>query len=342
MNARALAILKTGLITAVGSDAASCSAAFRSKLTNPTPTRFMDSTGEWIMAHQVELGGERPGLSKLARMSAIVIDEALSDVPKAEWVGIPFLLCVAERERPGRLDGLEDRLLDMVQTLLDVRFAAQSAIVPKGRVGVAIALNLARSLMQTQAARRVLIAAVDSLLSWQTLMYYDRFDRLLRGDNSNGFMPGEGAGALLVGDPSGNVELLCTGIGLGRELAHIDSEEPLRAEGLSNAIRSALIEAGQSMEDFDYRIADISGEQYYFKEAALALSRTLHEPKEEFDIWHPAECTGEAGALAGVAIISLADAACRKGYSKGSNIVAHMSNDAGQRAAVLLQYRERP
>ena len=342
MNARALAILKTGLITAVGSDAASCSAAFRSKLTNPTPTRFMDSTGEWIMAHQVELEGERPGLSKLARMSAIVIDEALSDVPKAEWVGIPFLLCVAERERPGRLDGLEDRLLDMVQTLLDVRFAAQSAIVPKGRVGVAIALNLARSLMQTQAARRVLIAAVDSLLSWQTLMYYDRFDRLLRGDNSNGFMPGEGAGALLVGDPSGNVELLCTGIGLGRELAHIDSEEPLRAQGLSNAIRSALVEAGQSMEDFDYRIADISGEQYYFKEAALALSRTLHEPKEEFDIWHPAECTGEAGALAGVAIISLADAACRKGYSKGSNIVAHMSNDAGQRAAVLLQYRERP
>ena len=307
MNACALAILKTGLLTAVGSDAASCCAAFRSKLTNPTPSRFMDSTGDWIMAHEVELEDERPGLAKLARMSAIVIDEALSDVPKAEWAGIPLLLCVAERDRPGRLDGLEDRLLDMVRTSLDMRFSTHSAVVPQGRVGVAIALNLARSLMQTQAARRVLIAAVDSLLSWQTLMYHDRFDRLLRGDNSNGFMPGEGAGALLVGDPSGNVELLCTGIGLGRELAHIDSEEPLRAEGLSNAIRSALIEAGQSMEDFDYRIADISGEQYYFKEAALALSRTLHEPKEEFDIWHPAECTGEAGALAGVAIISLAE-----------------------------------
>ena len=35
-----------------------------------------------------------------------------------------------------------------------------------------------------------------------------------------------------------------------------------------------------AMHDFDYRITDLSGEQYYFKEAALALSRTLRQSKE--------------------------------------------------------------
>ena len=119
----------------------------------------------------------------------------------------------------------------------------------------------------------------------------------------------------------------------------MDSEEPLRAEGLSMAIRAALTEAGQPMHAFEYRITDLSGEQYYFKEASLALSRTLHQPKEEFDLWHPAECTGEAGALAGAAIVALADSASRKGYGKGSNIIAHMSNDTGQRAALSLQFR---
>ena len=89
----------------------------------------------------------------------------------------------------------------------------------------------------------------------------------------------------------------------------------------------------------DFRITDLSGEQYYFKEAALALSRTLRQRKEEFDLWHPAECTGEQGAVAGAAVIAMADAACRKAYTKGPNILSHMANDAGQRAALALQFR---
>jgi 3-oxoacyl-[acyl-carrier-protein] synthase I len=133
---------------------------------------------------------------------------------------------------------------------------------------------------------------------------------------------------------------MCTGIGFGREAAHIDSGEPLRAEGLSLAIKAALTDAGCAMHDMDFRITDLSGEQYYFKEAALALSRTLRQRKEEFDIWHPAECIGEQGAAAGLAVVALADAACRKAFTKGPNILAHMANDAGQRAALSLQYRE--
>jgi 3-oxoacyl-[acyl-carrier-protein] synthase-1 len=49
------------------------------------------------------------------------------------------------------------------------------------------------------------------------------------------------------------------------------------------------------MHDFDYRIADISGEQYYFKEAALALARTLRRRKPEFDLWHPANMLEKPG-----------------------------------------------
>ena len=61
--------------------------------------------------------------------------------------------------------------------------------------------------------------------------------------------------------------------------------------------------------------------------------------EEEFDIWHPAECTGEQGAASGLAVVALADAACRKAFTKGPNILAHMANDAGQRAALSLQFR---
>jgi len=250
-----------------------------------------------------------------------------------------LILCVAETERPGRMAGLDDELFSQIQTELGVVFSPGSAIVTQGRVGLAVALAQARMLMADVGVRRVLVAATDSLLSWPTLSCYEQHDRLLTDDNSNGFMPGEAAGALLLGKPEGRAgELLCSGIGFGREPACIDDEEPLRAEGLAQAIKAALADAGCQMHHMDFRITDNSGEQYYFKEASLALSRTLRVRKAEFDIWHPAECTGEIGAASGVVIVATALAACDKQYACGPNILVHLSNDAGQRAALCLQY----
>jgi 3-oxoacyl-[acyl-carrier-protein] synthase I len=340
MIAMPIAILKTGLVTSVGLSAPATCAALRAKLTNPSETQFIDSNGEWIMAHQVTLEQPWRGLTKLAKMAAMAIDEALEGIPKADWHQVPLLLCVAETERPGRTDGLEDQLFLLIQDELGASFAPQSAVVPQGRVGVAVAMAQARALIAKSRISMVLIAATDSLLSWPTLSHYEQLDRLLTERNSNGFIPGEGAGALLVSNSEGQAdEMVCSGIGFGREAAHINSGEPLRGEGLSQAIKAGLREADCQMHDMDFRITDNSGEQYYFKEAAIALSRTLRLRKEEFDIWHPAECTGEAGAMSGIAVVATAWEACSKDYSKGQNVLAHWANDAGQRAAMSLQYR---
>jgi 3-oxoacyl-[acyl-carrier-protein] synthase I len=340
MSAHHIAILDTGLVTSVGLTAPQSCAAFRAKITNPTETRFIDSDGNWIMAHQVALDEPWRGLTKLAKMAAMTVEEALQGIPEIDWGKLPLLLCVAEVERPGRTSGLDNELFSMIQDELGVDFAPQSAVVTRGRVGVAVALAQARALIVKSGISRVIVAATDSLLSWPTLGHYEQQDRLLTERNSNGFIPGEGAGALLVGAAEGRAgELVCSGIGFGHEAAHIDSGEPLRGDGLSQAIKAGLSEAGCQMHDLDFRITDVSGEQYYFKEAALALSRTLRQRKEEFDIWHPAECTGEAGAMSGIAVIATTREACGKGYTKGPNVLAHWANDAGQRAAVVLQHR---
>ena len=336
-----LAIGRTGLVTSVGLSAPAACAAIRAKLTKPSETRFIDAQGEWIMAHLVPLEVPWRGRTKLVKMAALAVDEALTEVPRAAWAGLPLLLCVAEANRPGRLDGLDDQLFTELQDELQACFHPASAVVAHGRVAVAVALLKARALVWEGGFEQVLIAATDSLLTWPTLRHYDREDRLLTPNNSNGFMPGEGAGALLVRRPAGAEELIVSGLGFGIEQAHLTSDAPLRAEGLSAAIQAALAEAGVAMHDMDFRITDLAGEQFYFKEAALALSRTLRQRKEEFDLWHPAECTGEPGAVAGVSIVALADAACRKRYSKGPAIVAHMGNDAGQRAALILHWRGR-
>jgi 3-oxoacyl-[acyl-carrier-protein] synthase-1 len=337
-----LALVNTGLVTSVGLSAPASCAAIRAKVTNPTQTRFIDSGGEWIIAHEVGLDKPWRGRPKLARMAAMAIEEALADVPRDDWSAIPLLLCVAEHSRPGRTEGLDDRLFHDIEHALGARFAAGSAIVAEGRVAVPMAVARARALVQERRCPRVLVVATDSLLNWPTLSFYERSGRLLTPGNSNGFIPGEGAGALLLAVPDDGVHLTLTGVGFGAEKAHVDSGEPLRAEGLKAAILAALAEANRTMHDMDLRIVDISGEHYYFKETALALSRTLRRRKEAFDLWHPSECIGESGATAGAMLLALADMACRKGFSPGPRILAHMANDDGRRAALSLEYGGRP
>ena len=334
-----IAILNTGLVTSVGLTAATACAAIRIGISNAQETLFMGSEGEWIMGHSVPLEKPCQGMTKHVKMAAMTIHECLAEIPKNQWPSIPLLLCVAERERPGRLEFVEDQLFVEIQRELKVEFAPKSGVIPFGRVSVAMALQRAQQLIYEDGIPLVLIAATDSLLTWSTLSVYENNDRLLGNGNSNGFIPGEGGAALLVARPNASVQLRCVGVGMAMEKAHIDSEEPLLADGLTTAIRTALTDAGCEMHDLDFRITDLSGEQYYFKEATLALTRALRRRKEEFDIWHPAECIGETGATAGVAMVVIANAANRKGYSKGANILAHMAADPGQRAALVLQFR---
>ncbi len=341
MRSEPIAILGTGLVTSVGTTAAACCCAFRAKISNPVETQFIDSSGAWVKAHQVELNSPCAGLSKLTKMAAWAIEDALQGLKKEQWCHLPLLLCVAEPERPGRTAGLDDQLMAQIQDELDVEFPSISQLVPHGRVAVAVALAQARALMAKNESSGVLVVGVDSLLSWPTLSHYDYGDRLLTAANSDGFMPGEGAGALWVGSANMRAaQMLCTGIGFGVEPAHIDSGEPLRAQGLTQAIKSSLDDAGRQLHDMDFRITDNSGEHYYFKEASLAVLRTLRQSKEPFDIWHPAECTGEVGAVSGISVIVTAVHACRKGYSPGPKVLTHWSNDVGQRAAVTIEFRE--
>lgn len=161
---------------------------------------------------------EQPrGLTKLVKMAALAIDEVLDGMADAERAKLPLLLCVAEAERPGRMQGLDEELFLQVEKELGLRFAPQSGVVAHGRrVAVAVALAQVRKLIEQGVAERVVIAATDSLLSWPTLGHYERAERLLTAQNSNGFMPGEGAGALLVARYDGRADgLLCTGFPIG-------------------------------------------------------------------------------------------------------------------------------
>lgn len=332
-----MAIFATGLVTSAGLSAPAACAALRANIANPTTTRFVDGNGDWILAHEVPLEEPWRGAEKLARMAWMAIQEVLASTQTEERTRIPILLCISEPQRPGRPQDIDTGLLDRIQDLAGFRFAAGSSVLPNGRAGTTLAFTLARQLLARERVARVVICATDSLLMAGTLAHYSDRHRLLTRDNADGFIPGEGAGALLVGPVEESARVVCEGVGFALEPASVDTDQPLRADGLVNAIRIALDESGNGLHDMRFRVSDLSGEQYYFKEATLALSRILRVRVPELTIWHPAECFGETGAAAGVAAIAAVFAAFRNGYAPGSPCLAHFSGDDGRRSALVLR-----
>jgi 3-oxoacyl-[acyl-carrier-protein] synthase-1 len=327
------------MVTGVGLNAAATCAAVRCVIPNYVETRFIDKGGEWIIGSPVPLPQLWRGRAKLVQLLVPAIRECLALVREERPERIPLLLCVAEMARPGRLPGLNN-LFNEVQGALGVRFHPESRVIEQGRVGGARALALATKLIHDQRLPLCLVAGVDSLLLGATLAGYEARFRLLTSENSNGFIPGEAGASVLLG-PAGRArgpELLCLGIGFGKEKAMIESEEPLRADGMVEAFRAVCADAGHTLDELDYRLTDLNGEQYLFKEAALALSRTMRKLKDRFELWHPANAIGEVGSAIVPCILGVALAAARKGYAPGNKVLCHFSGDDGDRAALILRY----
>jgi 3-oxoacyl-[acyl-carrier-protein] synthase I len=340
MNGFPLAITGIGMVTGVGLNAPASCAAIRCAIDNFQETRFMDNGGEWIMGCEVLLDQPWRGKTKLIKMAAAAIRECLEGNKQIKPEATPLLLCLSEYERKGRVIDDDDQFFLDLQDELGLDFHEKSRVIAKGHVAVAVALQHARSLIQELKVQHVLIAATDSLLVGPTLAHYEENERLLTSNNSNGFIPGEAGAALVVESVYANQEhqLVCVGLGFGVEKAHVYSEEPLRADGLTAAIKESLDDADHEESILDFKITDISGEQYYFKEASLAFSRIDRTKRKEFDIWHPADCVGEVGSPLGLVMVAVLKAACEKAYTKGDHILAHLGGGDGKRSSMIFSW----
>jgi 3-oxoacyl-[acyl-carrier-protein] synthase-1 len=334
-----LAVIASGMVTPVGFSAASSCAAMRAGIDGGAETRFMFD-GQWLTGCVVPFAENCRGREKLVQMAMGAIREcfdAAGDIPSHE---IPLLLCLAEPNRPGGFTMADASLLGEIQDRLGYRFHPESQVIARGRVGGVEALACADALIKDRRPL-VIFAGVDSFLNTPTLSAYHALGRLKTEENSDGFIPGEAGAAVLVGAPgrTASPELRCLGIGWGKEPAYIGADKPIKADGLVQAIRHALQDSGCTYKDLDYRITDLSGEQYGFKEAALALLRTMRDLKCDFDIWHPAEFIGEAGAAMVPVILGQALAAVKKGYAVGTGVLCHVASDAEVRAAWIVRYQ---
>ncbi len=332
-----LDILSIGMVTAVGLDAPSSCAAMRARLDGFQETRFIGAGGDWLVGAPVPLPRNWIGEKRLAHLAAGAIVEAFQTVPKARVGETALILCLAEETRQGRLAPDGQSLLKRIGEIVEVATHQRSRIIAHGRPSGIVALQQARKMLAEGEAEYVMIAGVDSYLSTASIAQYLNDSRLLTADNPNGFIPGEAAAAVLCGNPSSG-GLALHGVGLARENAFIYNPDdlPLRGDGMTGAYRQAFKETGIEMNRLGYRIADLIGEQYWFKQSALTSLRLIRGRHEFQDIWSPAESLGNIGAAVVPAMIGMAFTAARKGYAASNPVLVEASGDDGACGAAVL------
>ena len=324
-----------GMSTPIGRNAAASCAAFRARLDNFQETRFQSPEGEWILGAEVPLDGNPRGLSRLSRLLVSALQECFSatDMRPEE---VPVLICLAEPERPGRIAGLEAGLIESVTAMLGHALHPASKTLAYGHVGGGVAVRDARALLG-QGAGAVVVAGVDSLLTARGLARFFADGRALSPRNSNGFLPGEAGAAVLLSNTGEGVPI--SGLGLSSEPAHIHSGEPLRGDGMVAAMSEALDQAGLRYEDLSLRIADLSGEHYYFREATLAQIRLWRGAGNPEDVWLPCDGMGHTGAAVVPICLGVGLVSWQKGYAPGPNVMIHAADDDGRRMALVLKGR---
>jgi 3-oxoacyl-[acyl-carrier-protein] synthase-1 len=342
------------MATAVGMSAPTTAASVRAGVSRFHETDLEDRRGEPIVMAMLPdealppLDGalERdPWMTALqARMLRIAagalretLDAAISRVER-----IPLLLAVPE-PLPGRSPPVAPGFLRWLGVQAGVDLAwERSRAFPLGRAGGIAALGDALARIASLSDPYVLVGGVDSYRDPDLLDALDKEGRIRAAGVTDGFIPGEGAGFVLLASDGRATQQSRAALArvdaaaIDRERGHRYATEPYRGDGLDGALRALFEAVSGGSEPVHTVYAGLNGEHFHAKEWGVASIR--HQPHfaEDLAIEHPIDCLGDTGAALAPLMIGLAALGAQRGYRRSPCLV-WCSSDLETRGAALVR-----
>ena len=302
----------------------------------------VDRSGERVVGAVVPgLALDLDPIERRLQLLEPALRECLASRTVEQVQKIPLLLGLSEVDGPVSSSGMAEGILPAIEQRLGARFLQEhSRAASLGRTAGLELLGEARVLIEEGVAPACLICGVDSGVATGALRWLEQRWRLRTSENADGVIPGEAAAAVLLeSTPSRALArpVRVVGLGFAAEEATVMNEEPLLGLGLTQASKLALDEAGIEMHQIGFRISDLTGESYGFREQALVIGRLLRVHREEgYPLWHPSEYVGDTGAAAGVLQLAMAFHAYEGSYAPGKVAMCFTGTDRGRRAVALL------
>jgi 3-oxoacyl-[acyl-carrier-protein] synthase I len=339
-------VVGTGMVSAVGLSAPEVAASVRSGTAIFNETAIMDKRFEPFVLAEVPEDGLPPlhgdlegrGLTsreaRMLRLAEPALRECLAALPPRAALP-PLILALPETETTRPLD--DERVLDVLAVQVDGFQRKSAEAMFRGRAGGLRAVARAVDWLNA-GAPFVVAGGVDTFRDLYVLGTLDMEGRVKASASLDGFIPGEGAGFLLLASRTGAAAAGLTplaalsGFALGTESGHLYSDQPYRGDGLSAALATALANGAGPVQEV---YSSMNGESHWAKEWGVAFLRARDRFREDHGMHHPADCHGDTGAAAGPLMIALAALGIRDGYRATPTLV-YTSSDRGERAAIIV------
>jgi 3-oxoacyl-[acyl-carrier-protein] synthase I len=273
---------------------------------------------------------------RMIRLAAPAIREAVEGlsfpVPTPLFLGLPRPM---KEAKPQPTAAMVAAIAKQAGVPLDEK---ASQAFPAGRAAFFLALDQG---MRTLAAGRVsfvLVGGVDTHLDIRLLEVLDSEKRLLGEHVSDGFVPGEGAGFLVLARPnttSKKPSSFVAGVGLANDPGHRYGHEPAHGEGLWNAMNALFRSSPLGNVKIPSTLAGLNGENFGAKEWGIARLRHKACFTDPGRFEHPADCYGDIGAATGGILATLAHAALMNRHRKGPMLI-WASSDHEERGCALV------
>jgi 3-oxoacyl-[acyl-carrier-protein] synthase-1 len=340
-------VAAVGMITPVGANAEMTAAAVKAGITRYSETDYFDKdynrvkmalVPESLVENSLDAsllkGDFTARRARLLQLASLALKNLAASTDDLD--NLPLFLAgpyaISEQEKV--LDGLFFENLGLQS---DIKFDANSSrIISTGRAGSLQAIKLAFRFLENSGLNHVIVGGVDSAYDQCCVDYYDTTNRLLCGENDDGFVPGEGACFLLLSRKKPSKSQLNTYFfepGTYMEQGHMYSDEIYSGSGLSVAFEIAFSCGEDSKVEKVY--STMNGESFFAKELGVAVTRNSKHFINELQHEHPADCLGDLGAASGLVYSGIIDELFKKNNTS-VNTLLYCSSDHADRAAVIM------
>jgi 3-oxoacyl-[acyl-carrier-protein] synthase-1 len=327
-----LSVRAVGMICSVGDNAPECAASVRAGV-----QRIAESPVRSRRLHPL-----RMGLVPATSLAPLpVVDAAPRGTRHRRILRLAHAVLAEVRAASGGLStplslvtsALDDGapLLDDLAALPDARVDhARSAHFPAGAAGVFVALRDAAHRIAHGEVGAVTIVCADSLFDPARLDAMQIQRRLLVDDVMDGFVPGEGAAALLLTAAAPGGVATLRSVGTEPDPFTPDGDLPLTGDGLSRAVQAALVGVPSPVAQL---WTALNGASWSAREWSIAARRAHGGIDGGARVHHPVECFGDPGAALGGMLLALASIGIAKGWAPGPSLVWAISEEGLRGAA---------